>query len=154
MTEELELLTIKHFQKILAEAVGQVTDGKGYERHGMDKEFSEQPWRSIAEHAGIEFLIGQSIKKLMELKSHQRNINKFVPEQLLKASLIDQYDSAVYKWRQDAIGAIVYNVMAIMYMDYQLDKKDELAADAWAVQQEKANGKLSELKTIFGQTKE
>jgi hypothetical protein len=111
-------LSLEHFKKVLDEAYNQVAKGKGKERHGLFKEFDGQPWKVIAEHVGKEFLIGQAVKKLMELRVHQHTMN----------SLGDTPESIVtkYKWRADALGAIVYTAMTIMYEDHvDQDKIDQ-----------------------------
>jgi hypothetical protein len=100
------MLDKKHFEKILEEACGQVFKGKGEERHGHGKNLEDQPWKLITDNVGTGFVIGQAMKKLMELKT-------------FSSSAIDEIlDEKDYlAWRREALGAIVYTVMAIMYRD-------------------------------------
>ena len=116
-------LDLKAFKEVLEQAYDQVARGKGKQRHGQAKEFHEQPWKLIADHVGPEFLIGQAIKKLMELKSHSVN------EVSLRALKMDTAaDEDSKRWMTDAVGAIVYTVMAIMYRNHTtLKDKDQLS---------------------------
>jgi hypothetical protein len=91
-------LTQEHFLDVLDQAINQVFSGKGEERHGHGKELESQPWKHITDNVGTGFVIGQALKKLMELKAFTN------PE---------QYKS----WKREAIGAIVYITMGIMYND-------------------------------------
>lgn len=110
-----EKLTLDNFRQILEKAYDQVAKGKGKARHGIDKEFYEQPWRVIAEHVGTEFLIGQAIKKLMELKTHKIAQSS--------SDSVKQLEEHKKRWHTDALGAIVYIVMTVMYEEYK-DMKD------------------------------
>jgi len=110
--DKIELLSEKHFESILSEVLNQVTRGKGKERHGHNCDFKDQPWRIIADNVGNGFSIGQAIKKLMELKTHSKNI-----DEALEDGSIEKFNVSCNKWRTDAIGAIVYTIMAIMYND-------------------------------------
>lgn len=94
------------FLKILQEAADQVFNGKGKERHGHNAPFENQPWRHIVDNVGIGFLLGQALKKLMELRT-------FIPRENTPAAKEQAHSS----WRREALGAIVYLVMAIMYKD-------------------------------------
>lgn len=109
MIESKELLTDKHFEEVLKDVLEQVRVGKGNERHGNSIPFEDQPWRLISDNVGDGFVIGQAIKKLMELKAH----NKFIAG----AQTELERQSGYAKWKSDAIGAIVYTVMAIMYKE-------------------------------------
>lgn len=87
----------EHFQRVLEDVTDQVfgQSGKGYKRHGLGVPVEWQPAFIISRKIGPEFLIGQAVKKLMELKV--------------------KTDRA---WRQEALGAVVYTVFAIMWHDY------------------------------------
>lgn len=87
-----------HFTQVLNDAINQVFEGKGLERHGRDIDFKDQPWRIISDNVGSGFSLGQAMKKLMELK-------------------VFDTDTNYRAWRREALGAIVYTAMAIMYMD-------------------------------------
>lgn len=111
-------LSVKHFEKILNEALLQVTEGKGERRHGAGRSLEDQPWKYISDNVGDGHSIGQAIKKLMELKSH-----KGTYKNCIDAADATGARSAFGKWKADALGAIVYTVMAIMYNEYELEKK-------------------------------
>lgn len=111
-------LSLEHFENVLNKAYDQVATGKGKIRHGLTKEFSEQPWRFISDTVGPEFLIGQAVKKLMELKTHKLNEDIANEEQELHQAYVSSE-----KWMTDALGAIVYTVMAVMYKEHQLEQK-------------------------------
>ncbi len=104
-------LSEEHFLNILDEAHHQVFEGKGEERHGHGLCIEQQPWKHITDNVGTGFVIGQALKKLMELKAFSN------PE---------QYKS----WKREALGAIVYITMGIMYNDSlyeeQFQSKSEL----------------------------
>lgn len=100
-----KLLSIEHFKGVLDLVMDQVQLGKGRQRHGMDSKFSEQPWKYITDGVGTGFPIGQSIKKLIELKNFHEQENP-TPEQM-------------YKWREEALGAIVYVVMTILWYEHK-----------------------------------
>lgn len=91
-------LTEEHFLEVLDYAHHQVFRGKGEERHGHGLDLEQQPWKHITDNVGTGFVIGQALKKLMELKAFSN------PE---------QYKS----WKREALGAIVYITMGIMYND-------------------------------------
>lgn len=91
------------FLKVLEEAANQVFSGKGEERHGHGTKFEEQPWKHITDNVGTGFVLGQALKKLMELRT-------FTAEEKLAS------------WRREALGAIVYIVMAILYKDNEAKK--------------------------------
>ena len=96
-------LTEEHFKAVLDDVLHQVFDGKGKERHGHDKALEEQPWKHITDNVGIGFVVGQSIKKLMELKTFSGQ---------------DKFPA----WKREALGAIVYIVMAIMYKEFEYNE--------------------------------
>jgi len=101
-----KLLEVRHFEWILKLVVDEVTQGKGKERHGLESKFSEQPWKYITDGVGTGFTIGQAIKKLIEIKNfHEERIN----------SSADPAHMLAYK--REAMGAIVYIVMAIMWSE-------------------------------------
>lgn len=115
-----EKLDLNAFRAVLDKAYQQISTGKGKERHGKDKDFHEQPWRVIADHVGPEFLVGQAVKKLMELKAHAYNENNALAIGSEQAA-----EEAARKWHTDAVGAIVYTAMAIMYKDYTQSLDEE-----------------------------
>lgn len=101
-----ELLDIPHFRQILDTVLREVTQGKGKERHGLESKFSEQPWKYITDGVGTGFTIGQAIKKLIEIKNfHEERINTSKDPNYLAA------------YKREALGAIVYIVMAIMWTE-------------------------------------
>jgi hypothetical protein len=123
LNEHSHHLDLKAFKEVLQQAYDQVASGKGKQRHGQDKEFHEQPWKLIADHVGPEFLIGQAIKKLMELKSH--TVNEINSRSL---GVDTAADEAARRWMTDAVGAIVYTVMAVMYRNHtSLAEEDQLS---------------------------
>lgn len=93
-------LSRKHFEEILQDTINQVFSGKGMERHGHGSSFEDQPWRHISDNVGEGFALGQAMKKLMELRT---------------------FDN-LPAWKREALGAIVYIVMAIMWKE-KMDKK-------------------------------
>lgn len=109
-----DFLSLSNFESILNQAYFQVTNGKGKSRHGQDSSFEEQPWKLISDNVGDGFCLGQAIKKLMELKFHSNAIESSQTE--------DEKDLAFKRWKTDALGAIVYTVMAIMYNEYTYSK--------------------------------
>lgn len=82
---------------VLLETLEQTAQGKGKERHGNGKPFSEQPIMTIAAEHGVGFLTGQAAKKLGE--SHT----------LLN---IKGRDAAV----AELLGAIAYTAAAILHL--------------------------------------
>ncbi len=90
-------LSQKHFRHVLEQAFEQVFAGKGAERHGHGDNFDKQPWKIITDNVGEGFCLGQAIKKLMELRSLSKDES----------------------WERDALGAIVYITMAIMYRQHK-----------------------------------
>jgi len=92
-------LTKEHFLDILNDVTGQVFSGKGTERHGHGDTFAEQPWVAISRNVGDGFVLGQALKKVMELRSFDN-----VPQ-----------------YKREAIGAIVYLVMAIMWKEHDAE---------------------------------
>ena len=117
-------LSLDHFMEVLYKAYDQVAVGKGKQRHGITKQFADQPWKLIADTVGPEFLIGQAVKKLMELKAHKINEDAAAKNsEVLKAYVSSE------KWMTDALGAIVYTVMAIMYKEHQISGAKQAPAD-------------------------
>ncbi len=110
-------LTLDHFMEVMFKAYEQVASGKGKQRHGIAKHFADQPWKLIADTVGPEFLIGQAVKKLMELRAHKIN-----EDTALKDAEVFKAHVSSEKWMTDALGAIVYTVMAIMYKEYQISE--------------------------------
>lgn len=105
MQEHTQLLSKEHFEYVLGEVMSQVFEGKGDERHGHGDSFEQQPWKLITDNVGTGFVIGQAMKKLMELKTFSNSIE----------GKLD--DRAYQAWKREALGAIVYIVMSIMYRD-------------------------------------
>lgn len=93
--KEIPKLTAEHFESVLEKVRDQVFQGKGKERHGHAGTFEDQPWRIISDNVGTGFCLGQSMKKLMELKG------------------FDNYPA----WEREALGAVVYIIMAIMWKE-------------------------------------
>lgn len=90
-----ELLTEEHFLAVLNRVRDQVLSGKGRERHGHENKLADQPWVAITNNVGDGFLIGQALKKLMELRSFPMH---------------HQHGA----WMREALGAIGYIAFAIM----------------------------------------
>ena len=93
-------LTKEHFDSILKEVSKFVFEGKGKERHGKDLDFENQPWKFIADHVGPDFLTGQAVKKILELKN---------------LTTSDAYKREIY-------GAISYLIMQCMYYESKINK--------------------------------
>lgn len=93
-------LTKEHFDSILKEVSKFVFEGKGKERHGKDLDFENQPWKFIADHVGPDFLTGQAVKKILELK----NLSS----------------SEAYK--RELYGAVSYLIMQCMYYESKINK--------------------------------
>ena len=108
------MLDEKHFKTVLEEVCDQVFNGKGEERHGHGLPLECQPWKTITDNVGSGFVLGQAMKKLMELKT-------FTPKDDTK----EERDRAIRAWKREALGAIVYTVMAIMYKEYEKESKRE-----------------------------
>jgi len=100
------MLDRTHFEEVLKAVCDQVFEGKGEERHGHGASLENQPWKLITDNVGTGFVIGQAMKKLMELKT-------------FSSSSVDEKLSAkdYAAWRREALGVIVYTTMAIMYRD-------------------------------------
>ena len=96
-------LTEEHFSDVLHQVAEEVFAGKGRERHGQSGNFSQQPWRYITDGVGTGFPIGQAIKKLIEIKNYHEAKE---PDIVHMAS-----------WKREALGAIIYTVMAIMWTE-------------------------------------
>lgn len=94
----LKTINEEHFNEVLKEVFDQVfaKEGKGYKRHGLGTPLKWQPAFLIARSIGSQFLTGQSVKKLMELK------------------VFEDYGA----WKREAVGAVVYIVFAIMWQDF------------------------------------
>ena len=92
------MMNEEHFNEVLKDVFDQVfaKDGKGYKRHGLGTPLDWQPAFLIARTVGPQFLAGQAVKKLMELK------------------VFDNHAA----WRKEAIGAACYIVFAIMWQDF------------------------------------
>lgn len=110
------MLDESHFSQVLQRAYDQVFNGKGQERHGHGLSIEQQPWKTITDNVGTGFVLGQAMKKLMELKT-------FTP----KDDTIEEANKAHYAWVREALGAIVYTAMAIMYKEYIIDKENNAA---------------------------
>lgn len=118
MKEKDKVLTLDHFREVMLACVEQITNGKGNQRHGSDVPFEDQPWRLISDNVGEGFVIGQAIKKLMELKAHNQAM-------ITNEGSPGKYFESYGKWKADALGAIVYTVMAIMYKEYTVMGTEE-----------------------------
>ena len=99
------MLDKEHFEKILKDAAAQVFQDKGEERHGHGQKLEHQPWKLITDNVGTGFVVGQAMKKLLELKTFSSSIDGPLSNKDYLA------------WRREALGVIVYTVMAIMYRD-------------------------------------
>jgi hypothetical protein len=85
----------KPLQDVLNQAFDQAATGKGKERHGNGKEFTQQPMFQIADMLGSNhFMIGQAIKKAQE------------------STRMDK-DRAI----KELLGSIVYLCGAILYLE-------------------------------------
>jgi hypothetical protein len=102
------MLNEEHFKQILEQVLDQVFKGKGQERHGHGLNLEQQPWKTITDNVGTGFVLGQALKKLMELRTFEPKDNS--PEQIEKA---------LSAWKREALGAIVYTIFAIMYKEYE-----------------------------------
>lgn len=92
----MNYLTEEHFNDILKRIYSIVFEGKGKERHGQELSFENQPWRFIADHIGSQFMDGQAIKKIIELK----NMN------------------SLPAYEREILGAISYLIMSLMHKEY------------------------------------
>jgi hypothetical protein len=99
-----EYLNEEHFKQILEDAWGQVfsKEGKGFKRHGLGIPLDLQPAFLIARTVGPEFLIGQAVKKMLELRIKEGP-----------------------SWRVEALGAVVYCIFTIMWNDVCHGEKNE-----------------------------
>lgn len=113
------MLDEAHFKLVLDLVSNQVFNGKGIERHGHGLLLKEQPWKIISDNVGPGFVIGQAIKKMMELKTFSDPAH-LSPEERRKS---------FEAFKREALGAIVYTVMAIMYREYQLERSIPLKTD-------------------------
>lgn len=90
-------------ENIFDEALDQVNQGKGNERHGNGQDFLDQPWVSITKTHGVGFLTGQAQKKIMEAVKNKEDTN--------------------YLWyKREILGAINYLAMALLYEENSDDK--------------------------------
>lgn len=106
-----KLLEFEHFQAILDSVYNEITAGKGKQRHGQDTSFSQQPWKYITDGVGTGFAVGQAIKKLIEIKKyHDNNLNT---------------EEGMLAWKREALGAVVYIIMAIMWTENQYIRTKE-----------------------------
>lgn len=101
----------KNFRLILEQACDQVFSGKGQERHGHGLDLVNQPWKVITDNVGTGFVLGQALKKLMELRTFSPKENTAAAKQ-----------QAFFSWKREALGAIVYITMAILYKENELEK--------------------------------
>jgi len=92
---------------VFQEALSQVTQGKGEERHGHGNDFLEQPWLHYARVHGEGFLTGQAAKKLEEAVM---NRNTLTHEQ----------------WIKEMTGVLVYVGMAILYKEMRKIAVDQI----------------------------
>jgi len=100
------MLDKKHFEEVLSDVCAQVFEGKGEERHGHGQDLEHQPWKLITDNVGTGFVVGQAMKKLMELKTFS------------SSSVDEKLSPKEYAaWRREALGVVVYTTMAIMYRD-------------------------------------
>lgn len=103
----MNTLSKEHFEKVLSEVCEQVFEGKGKDRHGHGDTFSQQPWVAITRNMGDGFVLGQAMKKLMELRSFPN----------------DQTQSSLHRWTREAVGAVVYIIMGIMWREHEVASK-------------------------------
>lgn len=83
-------------ENVFEEALDQVNQGKGNERHGNGQDFMQQPWVGITKTHGVGFLTGQAQKKIMEAVANKEDTN--------------------YLWyKREILGAINYLAMALLY---------------------------------------
>lgn len=97
------MLNEQHFDSILTQVKNQVFNGKGAERHGVNTPFEKQPWATITDNVGTGFVLGQAMKKLMELR------------------VMKLHES----WKREALGAIAYIIMAVMWEELKEKNKHE-----------------------------
>lgn len=96
--------TFDHFNAVLEEVSKIVTKGKGIERHGQGCDFNDQPWRIISDNVGDGFVLGQAMKKIMELTVMDP----------INYPLEKKYDTLL-RWNKEILGAISYLVFAYLY---------------------------------------
>ena len=113
--EYIKDLSRKHFGSVLEMVVHQVFEGKGKERHGHKSDFSNQPWKHITDNVGEGFVVGQAIKKLMELRTFDTTTPPQTTEVIGHCSSYNETE----KWIREALGAIVYIVMGVMYKEWE-----------------------------------
>lgn len=56
----------KALEQVMLRAYNQAVNGKGAERHGQDRPFTEQPMQQLIKLYGLGFALGQAGKKLQE----------------------------------------------------------------------------------------
>jgi hypothetical protein len=93
-------LSKEKFRKILDLIEQQVFEGKGKERHGHGDNFHDQPWVHITQNVGTGFVLGQAMKKLMELRT---------------------FEPGSAQWEREALGSAVYIIMAMLWERYKID---------------------------------
>lgn len=87
---------IETLAQVYRDAIRQVAEGKGAERHGgSSDDFLTQPWRWITENYGEGFLLGQVAKKTHE------------------ATKAQDWDHE--RWEREVLGAIAYLGFAVVY---------------------------------------
>lgn len=106
------MLNEEHLLNVLKQVADQVANGKGQERHGHGLNLEQQPWKTITDNVGEGFLVGQALKKLMELRT-------FTP----KNDTSEECQKAYRAWEREALGAIAYTAMAIMYRQCEQEIK-------------------------------
>jgi hypothetical protein len=108
---EFPLLTDEHFRSVLEQICRYVFQEKGVRHHGeATTGFEGQDWVAIARSAGNGFLVGQALKKLMQLKRSENPRD----------------------WEKEAIGAASYVIMAIMWEQFVTEKCGE---EKWKIQE-------------------
>lgn len=103
------------FDQVLQEVKDQVfgKTGKGYIRHGQGASLDRQSWMFISENVGDGFCLGQSLKKLMELKVMDP-----------KGFSGEEKEKRFLAWKKELLGAIVYAVFAMMYKTQETKQND------------------------------
>lgn len=81
---------------ILAQALKQSQEGKGYRRHGRSSSFKSQPIMTITQVVGPGFPLGQALKKIQEVTTAD-----FTTEQK----------------RDELLGAIIYLAATILHLE-------------------------------------
>lgn len=82
--------------QVYRDAIRQVAEGKGAERHGKESnDFLTQPWRWITDGYGSGFLLGQVAKKMHE------------------AAIAEDWTDE--QWEREMLGAIAYLGFAVVH---------------------------------------